>query len=82
MVVHYLNQKYAQLRRQHQRSGEAFTDPEFPPSNSSLFLSGHSEQEIVWKRPAVSESLSEKTVRGKGGFFAVALVFHCGYYFL
>lgn len=54
MVVHYRNQKYSQLRRDHQRRGELFTDPVFPPSNESLFLSGKSEKEIVWKRPAVS----------------------------
>lgn len=51
MVVHYRNQKYSQLKRDFQRRGELFTDPQFPPSNESLFLSGKSEQEIVWKRP-------------------------------
>lgn len=54
MVVHYRNQKYSQLKRDYQRRGELFTDPQFPPSNESLFLSGKSEKEIVWKRPHVS----------------------------
>ena len=55
MVVYYYKQKYSQLRRDHQRRGELFTDPHVPPSNESLFLSGKSEKEIVWKRPNVSE---------------------------
>jgi calpain-5 len=54
MVVKYLNQNYSKLKRDHQRRGELFTDPEFPPTNASLFISGKSEEEIVWKRPGVS----------------------------
>ena len=55
MVVHYCNQKYSKLKRDHERSQQLFTDPEFPPTNASLFISGKSDQgEIVWKRPSVS----------------------------
>lgn len=54
MVVKYRNQKYSKLKRDHQRRGELFTDPEFPPTNASLFVSGKSDEEIVWKRPGVS----------------------------
>ena len=54
MVVKYLNQNYSKLKRDHQHRGELFTDPEFPPTNASLFVSGKSDEEIVWKRPGVS----------------------------
>lgn len=54
MVVKYRNQNYSKLKRDHQRSGQLFTDPEFPPTNESLFISGKSDEEIVWKRPGVS----------------------------
>lgn len=54
MVVKYCNQNYSKLKRDHQRRGELFTDPEFAPTNASLFISGKSNEEIVWKRPGVS----------------------------
>lgn len=54
MVVHYLGQNYSHLKREAQRSGQLYTDPHFPPTNASLFLSGESDKEIVWKRPKVS----------------------------
>ncbi len=53
MVVHYLGQNYSQLKREAQRSGQLFTDPHFSPTNASLFLSGESDKDIVWKRPKV-----------------------------
>ena len=67
MVVHYRNQKYSQLRRDHQGRGELFTDPTFPPANESLFLSGKSEKEVVWKRPGVREGGREgRREEGRG----------------
>ena len=54
MVVKYLNQNYSKLKREHQHRGELFTDPEFPPTNASLFISGKNDKEIEWKRPGVS----------------------------
>lgn len=54
MVVKYHNQNYSKLKRDHQRRGEFFTDPEFPPTNASLFISRKSNEEIVWKRPGVN----------------------------
>ena len=54
MVRKYRNQDYRQLKREAQRAGELFTDPEFPPNAASLFLSGKNERDIVWKRPKVS----------------------------
>ncbi len=64
MVVHYRKQKYGKLRKRCQRTRELFTDPEFPPSNNSLFIGGKppgsmGKLEIVWKRPAVSELVTE-----------------------
>ena len=55
MVVHYRNQKYSKLKRDAEQVGpdNLFTDPEFPPTMASLFLSGSSDKEIVWKRPRV-----------------------------
>ncbi len=58
MVVHYRNQNYSRLKRTAQGSGQLFTDPEFPPTNASLFLSGQSTKEIVWKRPKVLYNVS------------------------
>ena len=57
MVKHYNNQNYTRLRRQHQRSHTLFTDPTFPPTARSLWVSGKNEKEVVWKRPSVRHSL-------------------------
>ena len=57
MVKHYNNQNYSSLRRQHQQSRTLFTDPTFPATAKSLWLSGKNEKEIVWKRPSVSYGL-------------------------
>lgn len=53
MVRKYLDQNYRKLKRDHQRRGELFTDPRFPPDASSVFLSGQNDHDIVWKRPRV-----------------------------
>ena len=54
MVRKYLNQDYRKLKQECQRRGEPFTDPAFPPSAESLFFSGRTEGDVVWKRPRVS----------------------------
>ncbi|XP_011408714.2 PREDICTED: calpain-5-like [Amphimedon queenslandica] len=51
MVRKFLNQNYSKLKRDHQRRGEQFTDPQFPPNAQSLFHSGKNDLEITWKRP-------------------------------
>ena len=54
MVRKYRNQDYSKLKRDAQQRGELFTDPEFPATAASLFISGKNEHDIVWKRPRVS----------------------------
>ena len=54
MVKHFNNQNYTKLRRQHQQSRTLFTDQTFPANAQSLWLSGKTEKEVVWKRPSVS----------------------------
>lgn len=54
MVKKFRGQNFQKLKRDHQRRGQLFTDPHFPPDASSLFHSGRNDLEIVWKRPGVS----------------------------
>lgn len=56
MVVRYRNQNYSKLKRDCQRHGELFTDPEFPPTIASLFINETTNDDVVWKRPKVSIS--------------------------
>ena len=61
MVVTYKNQQYSSLRRHAVSSGRAFVDPEFPPTNKSLFRTdpGNASRGIEWKRPKVGDTLSK-----------------------
>jgi len=49
----FKDQKYESLRKKQSKLGVPFTDPLFPPNNSSLFYSDkkNSSGNIVWKRP-------------------------------
>ncbi|XP_063920494.1 calpain-B-like isoform X5 [Zophobas morio] len=45
-------QDYYELRDECLANGTLFEDPEFPPTNSSLFYSQRPDRRYVWKRPA------------------------------
>ncbi|XP_047739328.1 calpain-5 [Hyalella azteca] len=45
------NQRYSTLRKQCIKSGEKFSDPKFPPHDSSLYFSKPPPGVVVWKRP-------------------------------
>ena len=52
MAVPFGGQDFDSLRRVQLSMGELFTDPTFPPNDSSLFLSERTiADEIEWKRP-------------------------------
>lgn len=57
-VVQFKKQDWYSLKRRALESGKLFVDPEFPPSNESLYsneqLAPYSN--IVWKRPKVKLS--------------------------
>ena len=59
MVRKFRNQNYQKLKRDCQRRGQPFTDPEFPPQADSLFYSGRNDLDIVWKRPGVSPNIQD-----------------------
>ncbi|KAI6209373.1 Calpain-5 [Aphelenchoides besseyi] len=48
----FRNQDFERLKREFRRSGSLFVDPEFPPTNVSLFLDTDRSADIVWKRPS------------------------------
>lgn len=51
----FRNQKYKALKKQLIKEGKLFTDVEFPPADSSLYVGQRSLGEnIEWKRPGVS----------------------------
>ena len=56
-IDNYKGQKYDKLRKDLLKSGQLFTDPEFPPAQKSLFYT-RTDEEIVWKRPTVSSHVS------------------------
>lgn len=39
------------MKRECKRNGSLFVDPEFPPTNVSLFLDTDRSADVVWKRP-------------------------------
>lgn len=52
-VDYFKHQNFDKIKKDLLKRGELFTDPEFSPTQKSLF---HScvDPEIVWKRPTVS----------------------------
>ena len=50
---YFRDQDYERLKRECVRNRSLFVDPEFPPSNVSLFLDTDTERaaDVVWKRP-------------------------------
>jgi len=52
----FKNQNYEQLLKTQLEYGVPFTDPLFPPNDSSLFFSNRERgrMNVVWKRPGVS----------------------------
>ncbi|KAK3578630.1 hypothetical protein CHS0354_002205 [Potamilus streckersoni] len=50
-TVPFKGQKYHELKRTCIKKGILFTDPEFPPNESSLCFSRKAPSDIVWKRP-------------------------------
>ncbi|KAH3807551.1 hypothetical protein DPMN_135896, partial [Dreissena polymorpha] len=50
-VVKYKNQDYYSLKKQCQKSGNHFVDPEFPAQDKSLFFSSGKLTGVTWKRP-------------------------------
>ena len=55
--VAFKGQKYAVLKKKAISSGQLFRDPEFPPTEQSLFRSPEQSKGIEWKRPKVSQSI-------------------------
>ena len=53
MVKRYNHQNYEKLRRRAQAAGRLFEDPQFPAAWDSLYLDGHENARIEWKRPGV-----------------------------
>lgn len=50
----FKNQKYKILKKQLIKDGKLFTDIEFPPADSSIYVTNSSLAENVeWKRPNV-----------------------------
>ena len=52
----FKGQKYEKLRKHHQEMGVPWTDPTFPPSDTSIghSKSGKMPRIVTWKRPHVS----------------------------
>jgi len=50
MPDNFRGQKFSSLRKDCLKKGELFQDPEFPPTNKSLFYSKQ-DKDIEWKRP-------------------------------
>lgn len=47
----YRSQNFLELRKQCLRDGLPFTDPEFPPAQSSVYIDPTKKKEVIWKRP-------------------------------
>ncbi|KAI6191798.1 Calpain-5 [Aphelenchoides bicaudatus] len=47
----FRGQDFVRLKRECKRNGSLFVDPEFPPTNVSLFLDTDRSADVVWKRP-------------------------------
>ena len=45
---------YDEIKAQCLRENRLFVDPDFPPNDSSIFLTRRSSQAYQWKRPGVS----------------------------
>ena len=60
-VVPYKGQVYAKLKQKAEESGQLFRDPEFPPTEQSLFFTPGKSAGITWKRAKVcSTNLRKK----------------------
>ena len=61
----YKNQIYEELKRDCLRNKRLFTDPIFPPNNSSMFYKTSTPSGIVWKRArdiALEKRLTPKLI--------------------
>ncbi|CAJ0558024.1 unnamed protein product, partial [Mesorhabditis spiculigera] len=50
-TTYFGQQRYNDIKKQCEKSGQYFVDTDFPPTNTSLFLEGDRSSDIVWKRP-------------------------------
>lgn len=55
-IVPYRGQVYSRIKANLLQTGSKFQDPDFPPSNQSLFGSSKKNNGIEWKRAQVSIS--------------------------
>ena len=60
--VRFKDQDWHALKRKAYESGKLFVDPEFPPSNESLYTKGEMApySNVVWKRPKVEFPFSDE----------------------
>ena len=59
----FKGQKYENIRKHHQEMGVPWTDPTFPPSETSIghSKSGKMPRIVDWKRPHVRFNFGNKT---------------------
>ncbi|XP_078693465.1 calpain-5-like isoform X2 [Branchiostoma floridae x Branchiostoma belcheri] len=50
-IKHFKGQNYSDLKKECEEKGELFTDPEFPPTEESLWYDQAIPARIEWKRP-------------------------------
>ena len=54
---HFIGQKYESIKKELPKTVQLFTDPEFPPTQKSLFFS-KTDEDIVWQRPTVRMAIN------------------------
>lgn len=69
----YKNQVYEQLRQQY-TAQNLFNDPEFPPSDRSLYYTQRPPRGITWRRPHVIKKNNNKNVPSKIPSFKISKI--------